>query len=78
MRMSAAVNAAWTVVKAFLASRYGGLTVDIAALAPATVSITTTQGTFAAAPGVVNVGLATATNKATFYSTLLHEAAIRN
>lgn len=70
----ATVKAMWANLKAFLASHYGGLTVDIAALAPAEVSITTNQATYAAAPGVVNVGLADPTNKATLYSTLLHEA----
>jgi hypothetical protein len=70
----ATVNAMWADVKAFVASHYAGLTVDIAALAPATVLVTTGDATFAGDNGVLTVGLSAATNKATLYSTLLHEA----
>jgi hypothetical protein len=72
----ATVNAMWAEVKAYLASQYGGLTVDISALAPATLVVTTgSASTAASTPSgpVINIGLKTKKSKVTLYSTLLHE-----
>lgn len=71
----ATVDAMWREVKAYLARHYGGLRVDIAALAPAGVRVTTGDNSFASpADGSITIGLGRPWLTASLYSTILHEA----
>lgn len=73
-----AVNEMYDNVKKYIGVHYAGRTVDIAALLPPSVVVTTSNGIFAGASptggATITVGVGTANNKAALYSTLLHES----
>ncbi|CAN5332513.1 hypothetical protein BH11MYX1_BH11MYX1_53780 [soil metagenome] len=71
----ATVNTMWTQVKAYLTAHYSGHTRNLAALVPATLVIHNSDGGTVTAPdGTITVNLATAIDKVSLYSTLMHEA----
>jgi hypothetical protein len=68
-----AVLEMWEKIRKFLKQEYSGYLVDIASLVPDTPVITTTGETCFATAGTVSIGLKKAWNKASLFSTLLHE-----
>jgi len=70
-----AVNAMWTQIKTYLTAHYSGHTNNLATLVPATLVIQNTGNGIATAPdGNITVDLNSAIDKASLYSTLMHEA----
>jgi hypothetical protein len=69
----AEISEMWAKIHAFLQREYRGYPVDIASLMPAKPVITTTGETAFALGGEVTIGLKNPWNKASLYSTLLHE-----
>ena len=70
---TAAINEMWEKARAYVVKHYSGYDVDLAPLIPARAKISTvSEGAFALG-GEVNIGLKKALNKASLYSTVLHE-----
>lgn len=63
----------WDQVRAYIQREYAGYRVDIAALIPSAPTITTTGETCFSSGGAVSIGLKKAWNKASLFSTMLHE-----
>jgi hypothetical protein len=68
-----AIDEMWQKARVFIIANYSGYDVDLAALIPARAKISTVSETAFALGGEVNIGLKTAFNKASLYSTVLHE-----
>lgn len=70
---SEALGEMWEKARAYVVKHYSGYDVDLAPLIPARAKISTvSEGAFALG-GEVNIGLKKAWNKASLYSTVLHE-----
>ena len=68
-----AINEMWGKARAYVVKNYSGYDVDLAPLIPARAKISTiSEGAFALG-GEVNIGLKKALNRASLYSTVLHE-----
>ena len=63
----------WNKIRAFIKREYSGYRVDIAALVPIEPIIVTTGDNVFTDGGQVTLALGTATNLASFTSTLMHE-----
>lgn len=67
------IDAMWEKVRDYVVQHYSGYDVDLAPLIPASPKISTVSESTFALGGEVNIGLKKAWNKASLYSTLLHE-----
>ena len=68
-----AVNEMWEKTRAYILKHYSGYELDLAPLIPLRPKLSTVSEVAMALGGEINIGLKTAYNKASLYSTLLHE-----
>ena len=68
-----AIAEMWDKARAYILKHYSGYDVDLAPLIPARAKISAVTAGALALGGEVNIGLKNAWNKASLYSTVLHE-----